>query len=334
MANEMNWVNHSGVLTNEDLNKSFQRVAQPLFRFRQFVKFKEAFGKHKGQSQNWLKVSNASDFGGTLVETNTMHETTQALVWGTVTVNEYGLSIPMTFKVQALSEFDVKQIIRESLMDDMVKVIDGSVEREFNKTLLRYTGLTASTSSITTNGTVTDTNTSTLNSFHLRKMALQLKTRNVPGFTGLGGSYVAILSHEAHESLVGALESTNQYTTQGYEKILNGEVGKWNDIRIVSDGFASRLNYDASARTADTTVDVGSSAAGSNWGGGLSGGGYVFGSPTVREIVAVPEEIRAKVVTDYGRSHGLGWYGIFGWKIEWDTSGGANSRIIKWDSAA
>jgi hypothetical protein len=133
MANEMTWVNHSGVLTNNKLNQFFQRSAQPLFKFRQFTDVKEAFGKARGQSVNWLKVANVSTLGGNLLETNTMHETTQALTWGTLTVAEVGNSIPYTFKAEALSEFDVKEIVRGGLLDDaaMVKLREGIMKLNY-----------------------------------------------------------------------------------------------------------------------------------------------------------------------------------------------------------
>jgi len=44
MSGEMLWTTQSGYLTNNKLNKMFQKSAQPLTRFRQFVKFKESFG--------------------------------------------------------------------------------------------------------------------------------------------------------------------------------------------------------------------------------------------------------------------------------------------------
>ena len=91
MAGEMLWSTQSGYLTNNKLNKTFQKAAQPLMRFRQFVKFKESFGKSQGESVNWLKVANVSTYGGSLVETDTMHETKQVLTWGTLTVDEYGV---------------------------------------------------------------------------------------------------------------------------------------------------------------------------------------------------------------------------------------------------
>lgn len=316
----MNWIAQSGYLTNNKLNLQFQEAAQPLLRFRQFVDTKEAFGKQQGESVNWLKVGNVNTRGGSLVETNTMHETDQTLTWGTLTVNEYGLSIPHTFKMEALSEFDIKQIIKNGLLNDAVKVIDGSVEREFNKSPLRYVGVTTTSGSVTTDSVATATNTSALNSYHIRKMRLELEKRNVP--TWEGGDYVMVCSLEAAESLEGALESVFQYTEGGYAKILSGEVGRIHGVRIVKDGYASRFVTSASSRT-ETAI---------TWSGGLSGPAYMMGRPTVREAVVVPEEIRMKVVTDYGRSKGIAWYGLMGWAIEYATA--ADARIIKWDSAA
>jgi hypothetical protein len=109
--------------------------------------------------------------------------------------------------------------------------------------------------------------------------------------------------------------------------MLNGEVTKYYGCRIVEDTFATRFVYDSTARSATLTTNFATGAKGSR-------AAYFFGYPTVREAIVIPEGIRMKVTTDYGRSKGIAWYGLFGWKIEWDTAGGADSRIIKWDSLA
>jgi len=93
-------------------------------------------------------------------------------------------------------------------------------------------------------------------------------------------------------------------------------------VRFIKDSFASRFTYDAAARTATAK----------SWTKSKSLDGYMFGAGTVREAIAVPEEIRMKVTTDYGRSKGLAWYSLLGHQIEWDTE--PNARIIKWDSNA
>ena len=180
MAGEMLWSTQSGFLTNGKLNKMLRTAAQPRVRFRQFVSLKEAFGKNVGETVNWDKVANVSDYGGQIIETNTMHETKRVVSQGTLTTTEYGNSIPFTHKIETLSEFDIKDIIESGLADDMAKVMDGTIEREFNATPLRYVGTSATGYALTTNGTATATNTSILNSYHVRKMALELTKRNVP----------------------------------------------------------------------------------------------------------------------------------------------------------
>lgn len=315
----MVWSTQSGFLTNGKLNKDFQTQAQPLTRFRQFVSIKNALGKNAGETVNWLQVSNVANYGGKLVETNTMHETNQTLTWGTLSVTEYGNSIPFTYKLETLSEFDIKQIIKDGLLDDAVKCMDGEIERQYNATPLRYVGTSTLAGVVTTNGTATATNSSVLNSLHVRKMRLELEKRNVPTWNG---EYVCIASLEAMEGLEGALEGVNQYTEAGYTKILNGEVGRLHGVRFVKDAFATRFTYDSTAKTATAK----------SWTNNLALDAYMFGKPTVMEALTVPEEIRMKVVTDYGRSKGLAWYGMFGWKLMWSTQ--ADARIIKFDSAA
>ena len=325
MAN-MNWIDQGGYLANPELNKKFQTAAQPLMRFRQFVSLKNAIGKNQGDSVNWDKVANISTFGGRLTETNTMPTTDVPITKGTLVLNENGNSIPYTLKMKTLSFIDTMKIIRESLMNDYVKCIDGIIEREFNECKLRYVATSTTTGTLTTNGTATVTNTSALNSYHVRKMVNQLKTRNVPGWHGpkgeIGGDYACIASTEAMESLSSSLETVNSYTESGYKQLLAGEVGRWYGVRFLEDTFATRFTYSPTLKT----------AVAKTWTTGNSLEAYIFGSPTVMEGLAVPEEIRMKEVTDYGRSLGLAWYMLGGWKIFWDTA--ADTRIIKWDSAA
>jgi N4-gp56 family major capsid protein len=318
----MTWGTQSGYLTNNQLDKMIQYAAQPLMRFRQFVSLKEAFGAQKGQSVNWLRVANLGTIGGKLVETSTMNESSQALSWGTMTVDEYGNSIPFTGKIESLSEFDIKEIIKQGLMDDMVKAIDGEVERQFNQTQLRYVGTSATGYALTTNGTATATNTSVLNKYHFKNMVDELTNRNVPGWDKADGDYVLIGGPLALRGIRDDLESINQYTALGVEKVWNREIGRYYGCRVVEDTFASRYLYNSTNRTA--TLKTWPAAA-------LSMDAYMFGPGTVREAVVEPEHIRIKIPTDYGRSKGIGWYLLGGWKI--DREDEPNARIIKWDSA-
>jgi hypothetical protein len=322
MSYEMIWSTQSGYLSNNTLNKKFQKAAQPLTKYRQFCEIKEAGGKHKGESVNWLKVSNMSTYGRQISETEVIPETTLPLDWGTLSVAEYGISIPFTFKVEALSEFDINALIRGALLDDVVKVFDGTVETEFNKTPLRYGGTSTTTGTFYTASSCTATNTSVLNTYHVDEMVAYLRNRNVPGFAGLNGDYAFIGTPQTLKGVKTALTSIYQYTEMGLKYIANGEIGRYNGVRFIESNFAGAYTF-APTTGAATAV---------SWSGGFSAPGYLFGGPTVREGVAVPEEIRVKIPTDYGRSQGIAWYALLGWAIEWAAA--ANARILKWDSKA
>lgn len=317
----LTWTTNSGFLTNNQLDKFIQYQAQPRLKFRQFVSLKEAFGAQKGQSVNWLRVSNVDTLGGRIAETSTFHQAKQTLSWGTLTVDEYGNSIPFTHKIETLSEFDIKEIIKEGLLDDMVKVMDGEVEREYNATPLRYVGTSATGYALTTNGTATATNTSVLNGFHAKNIIDELANRNVPGWDEAEGDYVCISSPLGLRGMKDYLETINQYTELGIKKIWNGEMGRYQGCRFVQDTFASRFTYNSTNRTSTAKT----------WPGANSLDAYFFGKGTVREAIAEPEHIRMKVPTDFGRDKGLGWYFIGGWQI--DREDEPNARIIKWDSA-
>lgn len=318
----MNWTTNSGYLSNGELNKKVQMAAQPLMKFRAFCSLKEDFGKQKGETINWLRAANVSTMGGKLVETNTMHEASQDLTWGTLSVSEYGNSIPFPYKLEALSMWDIEQIIREGLLNDMVKCIDGEVEREFNKTPLRYVGSSTTAYALTTDSTAALTNTSALNEYHVKNIIDIMHDRNIPGISQAGGDYVCIGSSLALRGIRDDIESLDKYTANGITKIYNGEIGRFNGCRFVLDTFASKYVYDSTARTA-TAI---------SWSGGLSAPAYFFGEGTVREAIVNPEEIRVKIPSDYGRSKGLAWYMLGGFGI--DREDHANARIVKWDSAA
>jgi len=313
------WVNNGGVISSPKLSDYLRFSAQPLSRFRQFADAKEAFGKNIGDTFNWDKISNVSTIGGLLVETSTMPVSSQTVTKGTLTINEFGNSVPFTFKLDSLSKFKAEEMIDKGLRDDMVKVLDARVAAQFDATPLYYVGTSASGYALTTNGAATATNTSVLNSFHLMNMRLELEKRNVPMFDG--DTFAMINSLEAQRSLEGAIESTQQYTENGYSKIAAGEVGILHNVRTIKDANASRYTYNLTTKTQTLKA----------WTGGNSLDGYMFGKDTVVEAVAVPEEIRAKEVTDYGRSKGMAWYFMGDWKIVWDDE--PNARIIKWASA-
>ncbi len=312
------WVNDSGVHFSAKLSKFLRYSAQPMLKFRKFTELKDAFSKEPGDTFNWDKIANLGTHGHALLETSTMPVSSQAITKGTLTITEYGNSIPFTFKLEKLSQFELEGIVEKGLRDDMVKVLDAACHAEFNTTPLRYVGSSATLGVITTNGTATATNTSVLNELHIRKMQLELETRRSEQATTFIGALEAI------ESLKGAMVTVQQYNEIGYEKIMDSEVGMIHGVRVMRDNNATRLSYDLASTSSG-------SATAKSWPGTNSLEGFMFVGNPVIEAVAVPEQVRAKEVTDYGRSKGLAWYWLGGFKLQ--RSEAADAEIIKWASA-
>lgn len=108
--------------------------------------------------------------------------------------------------------------------------------------------------------------------------------------------------------------------------IYNGEVGRYEGVRFVEQNFIPKggandsTTFDPYTQTADA------------WNNAKSSWAFIFGGDTVNEAMVIPEEIRAKLPGDYGRSGGIAWYYLGGFGIFHNQA--AQSRIAKWDSAA
>lgn len=309
------WVTDSlgGYLANKRLSKQIRYAAQPMAKFRQFCQVKEAFGKHKHDTVVFDKISNLSTAGGTLVETNTMPESNFVIRRGTLVVTEYGNSVPYTGKLEALAEFSVDNATTRVLRDDEAKVIDAAVAAQFTAAEIKYVCSGTAAYALTTDGTATATAGSSgghgnLNDYHVKNLVDQLTKYLIPKYDG--ENYVCIASVNA---LRGIKDDSNWINAQRYgdpSKLFTGEVGKYYGCRFIEENNIL-----------------------SNILGGSYGEAVIFGADAVMEGVALPEEVRAKIATDYGRSKGIAWYALLGFKKIWDYSTDSEGHIIHVTSA-
>lgn len=265
-----------------------------------------------------------------LTETNTIPQGNHTVVQGTLTMNERGYSVPYSELLENLSQFAVRQPIMKVLKYDAMVDLDALVWQQFNKTPLRAAATaTGDAVTLTTNSTATLTVSQGISTTNLKSIVDTMKGRNIPYYTDR--DYYAIARPLALRKLKDQLESIYQYTTDGLDMIMNGEIGRYSDTRFVeqtsipSGGAADSTTFDPFTDTADPW----------NSGTGTTGDWvFVFGSDTVCEAVHTPEEIRAKIPDDYGRSKGIAWYALLGYGITHnDSSNVAQARIVKFDSA-
>ena len=214
--------------------------------------------------------------------------------------------MPYTGKLDNLSELPVTNIINKVIKNDAKKAFDIAAEAQFSYTPLHICEDGSSTTAVNlmTASTNTDTASVEMGKGHVKAIRDVMVERNIPPY--MGDDYIAISWPTTYRTFKNDLESIKQYTTEGFKMILNGEVGRYENIR-----FIEQTNI---AKDGSTYSD---------W-------CYFMGDDTVAEAVAVPEEIRGKIPGDYGRSKGVAWYYLGGFGLIHTAQ--LQARIIRWGS--
>jgi hypothetical protein len=111
----------------------------------------------------------------------------------------------------------------------------------------------------------------------------------------IGDDYYALAWPTTLRTFKNNLETIHQYSDTGFKLIMNGEIGRYENVRYIEQtNIAKGLGTDGVTVTPFVN--------------GKSDWIFIFGNDTVAEAIAVPEEMRGKIPTDYGRSKGVAWY--------------------------
>lgn len=324
-----------GYLYSDNLSDHLRFELQPRTKFRSLADAKEkALGLHQGETFNWNVYSKITTRGGPISETSRMPEAGFTILQRSLTVQEFGNSIPYTGLLEDLGEHDVKDIIDQTLKDDARKVFDRMTAYQFDQTPLRVapTGGTSTTSvTLTTNGAASITNNVAMGNAHVKAIADIMKERNIPTFEG--DDYAAISHPTTYRDFKDDLEAIHQYTDTGLGMIFAGEIGRYESIRFIEQneipkGHAEDAAFNVTSGDTDNIYTASDDA----WNNAKSSWCYFFGADTVAEAPALPEEIRSKLPGDYGRDKGIAYYYIG--EAGLCHPDATNARIIKWDSAA
>jgi N4-gp56 family major capsid protein len=305
-----------GYFSQPYLTDQLRHQAQPEYRFRQFVDAKEAIGRNRGDTFLFDRAGNVATQGTVLTETNTVPQTQFSVGQGTCVITEYANSIPFTGKLDALGQIQVEPATQQKLRDDMVKALESAAGAQFINT--EFIAVASSTANvvITTNGTATATATADLTAYNVRAVVDFMKKKLIPKYDGrmyMCVASVSSLSGMHGDTAAGGWQDISKYTGEYAKNIFNGEVGNFYGVRFVEEtGYFSNT--------------IGS--------GSTHGQAVFFGSDAVYEMVAIPEEMRTKTSTDYGRDMGLAWYFLGGWKTVWSYTGTpAEQHIVYLTSA-
>lgn len=300
-----------GYLANPKLSKQIRTAAQPNYKFRQFTRLEKAIGKGKGDVVDFNKVSNIQTEGGTISEASRIPESNILIRRGTLTMEEYGNSIPYTGKLDDMSEFSVDNIITKALRNDQAKVMDAAVATVFKTTDVSYSPQTASTGTWNVAGSPASALVG-LNMFHVKEVIDAMKT----GLFGSGNQanpvepydgdhYVCIASVNALRGLKDDPDFEEVMKYADPARLLTGEVGRIYGCRFIETNNTAVLAPHAT-----------------------TGNAIFFGADPVLEAVAQAEEIRAKIPEDYGRSKGIAWYALLGFGLVWDYTTDDEQHVV------
>ena len=303
-----------GFMYSGELSQVLRNALQPMTRFLQHCDADDFTDKglHVGDAYQWNKYSDVGTQGGRLVENVRMPETGFTITQGSGTVYEFGNSVPYSGALDNKSAHPVKQIINKALKNDCVKAFEIEAHAQFAATLLTVTpasGSSLTAISLEETGTPAQTTTVAMNNTHVKLVADQMKERDIPIFSD--GNYRCLGRPSTFRQVKDDLEAIHQYQDQGFQLILNGEIGRsYEGIRFFDQtGIADQ-----------------------GWGTALSDQAFFFGEDTVIEAIVCPPEMRGKLPGDYGRDKGVAWYAEEGFSLVHTDA--AQSRIIEWASAA
>lgn len=299
------WATNSlgGFLSNNELSQKIRHASQTIQRFRQFVDPESASGSGRGDKVFFDKISNISTAGGTLIETDTIPKRNFTIKQGTLTITEYGNSIPFTLKARTLSDVMLPEIVKTVLRNDMAKVLDSAAATQFTSSEYVATVTNTATTTFGTAGTALATAGANLSDKNHRDIVDKMKILNIPTFDG--ENYINISSTNNIRGVYDFFEAKAQNTTMA--PLYRGEIGQYYKTR-----FVEETNFLSNTK-------------GSN---GLYGASVYFGADAVREGIAIPEEIRIDIPKDFGRDQGVAWYSLLGFQKVWSFSGDSETRII------
>ena len=157
------------------------------------------------------------------------------------------------------------------LKNDAAKAFDILAHAQFNLTPLTVqpTGGT-DTSAVTVRTdsafAASNTDTAAFNNEHAKSIVDAMKERNIPAY--VGDDYYAISWPTTLRVFRNNLEDIQQYTSEGFRMIANGEIGRYFNTRYVEQTNIPKAGW--------TYAD---------W-------IFFFGQDTVAEAIAVPQEMR------------------------------------------
>jgi N4-gp56 family major capsid protein len=299
----------SGTFKQNALSSLLRNAAIAEAKFLQFVKPEPGYGKKMGESVTLTRISNlTTPTSGRLTENIKIPEDALSITTVSITVSEWGRSVPFTSFSEDLMKFNLENIVQMKLKDQMKLVLDNACCDAFQTAKIKYVPTGVASNSIATNGTAPTSALANLNVFHAEQIRDYLYANLfAPGYEG--DDYIGLVSTKGKRGLMSdpAWEEWHKYTDP--QSKYNSEVGRLENIRWIEVNNTGALS-------------------GSLGTGSVLGEAVVFGADAVAMAVVTDPELRAMIPQDFGRSKAVAWYGVLDFGIIWDTGNPGEARIV------
>jgi N4-gp56 family major capsid protein len=254
--------------------------AQPVLRFEQFAVSRTDLSVQPGLQMN-ITIYNNLPLGGALVENTPM--TTQSLSTQqiSITVQEYGNAISVSELLLQASFDDVMGSAAKLLGIDYAKTLDNTLRTTvLGGTQVVYAGNKASRATVAAGDFLT--------SKELKDAVEILATQNSAKYNN---DFYVLFVHPHHSRKL--RDDGTFQNVISYGKQYAGEIGRIDDVVIIE--------------TTQMPILSGAGASGANVYQAV-----MFGENAYGLAIALPVEMRDGGIIDFGRTHNLAWYAIFG----------------------
>jgi len=279
--------------------------AQGIMRFEDFAIRKQELNGAPGEN---IKFTIYDDItrGGSLTEGESLSSKSMSADQKSITIQEWGNAIKVSEKLLRLSWDDVMSesatllgrdyaVVRDLALRDAI--VDDITNQQF-----AWDGNNAQPTQVSeiTSDDVLDVEA-------IRKAVEVLETNNAPKF--YGDYYVCFVHPHQAAYLRRDTDWINAHQYVGTRNIFNGEIGRWEDVIFVTSTHAR--NGAAAAGTPGYEADF-IAAQGAN---PAVYEALMFADQCLYIADSLPVELRDNGVEDFGRTHGLAWYSLFGVKM-------------------
>lgn len=279
--------------------------AQGIMRFEEFAFRKQEMNGAPGENIKFT-IYNDIDRGGELDEGTSLSGKAMSATQKTIKLTEWGNAIKVSEKLLRMSWDDVMSEAATLLGRDYALVRDIAL-RDALAGGVSGQILANPNGSVQADLTATDV----FDVESIRVAVEQLQTADAPKI--LGDFYVCFIHPHQAASLRRDTDWVSAHQYAGSRNLFNGEIGRWEDVVFIqttharngaaapnAPGFSQDFSagFQPQGATAPNQVALYES--------------LVFGDQCLFIADSLPVELRDNGVEDFGRTHGLAWYSIFG----------------------